>query len=78
MNGSKSLFASKGVWGAIAAIVGMVAHWFGLSVTPDDQALVATTLAQIADYGGSIVELFGVLLGLYGRITADKKIGNAQ
>lgn len=72
MNGTKSTFASKGVWGGILAAAGpfipVVAKAFGFDVGPDD-------VAQVSELLGGMVSAIGGLLAIYGRVTAAKVIG---
>lgn len=68
MEGVKSLFASKTVWGLIIAALGFLAQLMGFTVTEADQTSLATIVANLA-------EGVGMLIALWGRISATKTIG---
>lgn len=68
MNGSKSMFASKGVWGGAIAFLAGVAGMFGYGVPAD-------AVSGITDNITAIIAAVGGLLAAWGRITANKKIG---
>lgn len=68
MNGTKSAFASKGVWGGAIAVLAGVAGFFGYGVTPGD-------VSGLTDNVTSIVAAVGGLLAIWGRISAKAKIG---
>jgi hypothetical protein len=74
MEGYKSIFASKGVWGSIIAIGGVILGFLGFDVSVEDTA----TLTSLGDKAmmliDEVMELFGIVLALYGRITATKKL----
>lgn len=68
MEQTKSMFASKTIWGGIIIVLAAVAGLLGYSIAPDDQA-------AIASYIDNMVMTVGGLLVIWGRITATKKIG---
>lgn len=73
MNETKSIWASKGVWGSIIAVISVITGaLFGVTIEPETQALVLDQITAIITAGTA---LFGAIMGLYGRIKADKKIG---
>lgn len=65
MNGTKSFLKSKGVWGGVIAVG---AGLFGIDITELD-------MQQITDNIELIIASVGGLVAVYGRITANKKIG---
>ena len=65
---SKSLWASKGVWGGAIAVVAAIAGLFGYTVTEDQQG-------QIVETGALIASGVGGLVALWGRIVATRRIG---
>lgn len=65
---SKSIFASKTVWGAVIAVAPMVLQTAGITLTADETA----ALGGLID---PIVTLVGFVLAVYGRVTATKAIG---
>lgn len=67
MTGYKGFLVSKGVWGAIIALIGAAAGGLGYSVSDAD-------LQGAVEAVSSIVTALGALLALYGRITATKQI----
>lgn len=68
---TKSLWASKTVWGGIIAVVASLAGIAGYTVSPADQA-------SIVDLVTSVVALGGGALAIVGRILASKKIAAAK
>ena len=64
---TKSMWASKGVWGGIIAVVASAAGIWGYSITPADQA-------NIVELVTSVVALGGGALAIVGRIMASKKV----
>lgn len=69
MKNSKPWWKSKAVWGGIIALVAGIAGAFGFSVGAEDQQIIVdAVLAIVAGAGG--------LLAVYGRIKADKRVGN--
>jgi hypothetical protein len=68
LNGTKSPFQSRGVWGGIVAIIAMVASMVGYTLTDADQAALTLLLP-------GIVSGVGGVLAIIGRIGATKKIG---
>lgn len=68
MEQTKSLLASKTVWGGILVVVGAIAGMLGYTFAPEDQATVAAAI-------DNIVIAVGGLLAIWGRITATKRIG---
>lgn len=68
MEQTKSLLASKTVWGGLLVVIAAVAGLFGYTFSAEDQASVAAMIENI-------VLAIGGLLAIYGRITATKRIG---
>jgi hypothetical protein len=68
MDDIKGFFASKTVWAGLAAIVIGGAPLLGWTISEDD----ARALTELAPQIGTV--LTG-LLGIYGRVTATKRIG---
>lgn len=68
MNGTKSLFLSKTVWGGIAAVVGG-------GVTIGNVVLTGADVMQVHELLTGIVSSLGGLAAIYGRVVADRKIG---
>lgn len=64
---TKSMWASKGVWGGIIAVVASGAGIWGYTITPADQGNIVELIT-------SIVALGGGALAIIGRIFASKKI----
>lgn len=67
MNGIKSFFASKTIWGAIIAILGTVLPVLGLNFTAADGQLLLSTIDELMTIGGA-------LFAMYGRVVAKSKI----
>jgi 2-methylisocitrate lyase-like PEP mutase family enzyme len=67
MEETKSIFASKTVWGGLIVIVAAVAGFFGYTISGEDQ----TSLIGLID---NAVLIFGGILAIWGRVTASKRI----
>lgn len=67
MNGTKSLFQSKGVWGGLIAAGAGIGQLFGYGISAAD-ARELTELVQ------GLVASIGGILAVYGRIKATQKI----
>lgn len=65
---TKSIFASKGVWGGAIAVLAALAGLFGYAVSPEQQAQIVETAALVASGIGGLVSLWG-------RIAATRRIG---
>lgn len=67
---TKSAFASKGVWGSLAAIAGVLLPVV-LKAAKLDDVIAPQDVINVA---GQVVAVVGAALALYGRITAKKRI----
>ncbi len=70
---TKSVLASKTVWGAFAAFIAICIST-ALHLDPQTAALVSSNAAQVVDVGVGILGVAGSILALYGRITAKTTI----
>ena len=70
MNGTKSAFQSTGVWGSLAAILGVVLPVVLKALKVDD----TVASEDVINVLGQVVAGAGGLVALYGRITAKHKI----
>lgn len=61
MTDVKTLLQSKTIWGIVIAVIAMLTKSSGYTI---DEAGTVNT----------IIEIIGLVLGLYGRITATKQI----
>lgn len=68
MNGTKSIFLSKTIWGGIAAVVGG-------GVTIGKVVLTGADVMQVHELLTGIVSSVGGLVAIYGRIKAERRIG---
>lgn len=68
MDGSKNLFASRGVWGGIIAVGAVVAGWAGVNIDPETQGVLTDRVLEL-------VTVVGGFLAIIGRIWASKRIG---
>ncbi len=66
--GTKSLLASRGVWGGLLAVLASIAGLFGYTITPDQQFELLEAAALVASGIGGI-------LAVWGRVSATKRIG---
>jgi hypothetical protein len=67
LNDTKSIFASRGVWGALIAVLAAGGGLLGYTITPDQQVQVVESVALIASGIGGLV-------ALWGRISATKRL----
>ena len=65
---TKSVWASKAVWGGLIAVIASLAGIWGYTITPADQASIVELVTSVAALGGGA-------LAIVGRILASKKIG---
>jgi hypothetical protein len=65
---TKSIWASKGVWGGAVAVLAALAGLLGFAVTPAQQI-------ELVEAGALIASGVGGLVALWGRISATKRIG---
>lgn len=68
MTDTKSILASKTVWGALIAVAPMLLQTAGVNLTADE----TSALGGLID---PIVSLVGFVLAVYGRVSATKAIG---
>ena len=71
MTGTKSFLQSTSIWGALVAIIALGFQAFGYTFSEADQATVADGIAQIAQFAG-------ILVAIYGRVRATKQIAPAK
>ena len=65
---TKQWYLSKTVWGALIAIVASLVPAMGMEFD-------AGTQAQLVDDLVSLAGAIGGLIAIYGRLTADKRVG---
>ena len=68
MDETKQWYLSKTVWGALVAIAASLLRGMGLELGPDAQS-------QLADDFVSLAGAIGGLIAIYGRLTAEKRVG---
>ncbi len=71
MNGTKPWWESKTIWGSIITVVAVASGLFGIQIDAQTQGLLVDNITALVSAGGAIV---GALLGIYGRVKADKKV----
>ncbi len=69
---TKPWYASKGVIGPIVAGLALLASLFGIKVDAATQAIIVDQGVALAT---AFVTFGGLVLGIYGRVTATKQIG---
>jgi hypothetical protein len=74
MTDTKSLLASRTVWGAGLAMAASLAGVVGLTVTPDDQTAALSLVDSVLSEWDRIAAIAGAALALYGRIKATRRI----
>lgn len=75
MNETKSILASKGVWGGVIAVLAGAAGFFGYALAPSDATALAEHAESAYNAGVAIVGAVGGLIAIWGRVSASKKIG---
>jgi hypothetical protein len=68
MDETKQWYLSKTVWGALIAIIASLLPAMGMQLDADAQG-------QLADNLVSLAGAFGGLVAIYGRLTAEKRLG---
>ncbi|MBB6180851.1 hypothetical protein [Pseudorhizobium flavum] len=68
MDGMKTWYQSKTVWGALIAVAASIAQMAGVDLAPDVQN-------DIADLAIALGGALGGALSIYGRISASTAIG---
>ncbi len=68
MNDMKQWYESKTVWGGLIAILASLLQAAGIDVDPGTQA-------DLADNAMALAGAIGGLVAIYGRLTAEKKLG---
>jgi hypothetical protein len=68
MDDMKQWYVSKTVWGALIAILASLMQGAGIELDP-------TTRGDIADNAVSLAGALGGLVAIYGRLTAQKRLG---
>jgi hypothetical protein len=71
MRGSQKWFLSKSIWGSIVALLGVGLRVAGYEVSDIElQSIVDSVISVI----GQVLEIGGVIMAIYGRVTATKVI----
>lgn len=69
-------YTSKGIWGGILMLVALILQVIGVAdITPDDQAALTDSLVNVSTI---VAEVVGLVLSIWGRITARKPIGTGS
>jgi hypothetical protein len=69
---TKSPFASKTLWGAVFVLIAFISsQFFGVEITPDEQASGVAGVTEMIEKGIGVVGWFLVVAG---RFTATKKV----
>lgn len=72
MNGAKSPFSSVTLWGAVITLIAFISvTFFGVEITPDEQAEGTMHMKTLVDAVGALV---GWVMIVIGRFKADKKL----
>lgn len=75
MDDTKSLLASRTVWGAAIAILASIAGALGFAIGAPEQAAALGLVDQILGEWDRLAALAGAALALYGRVKATRRIG---
>jgi hypothetical protein len=68
MNDMKQWYVSKTVWGGLIAILASLMQAAGIELDP-------TTQGDMADNAVALAGAIGGLIAIYGRLTAEKRLG---
>ena len=71
MSGEEKWYQSRAIWGAIIALLAFGFTFFGVVISPEEQATAVDLILQVATPMGALVAF---ILTLVGRIKATKKI----
>ena len=74
MDQTKSLFASRTIWGAAIALLATCAGLAGYVVSPADQADAADLVAQLGSIADRLVVIAGSAAAIWGRIKATHRV----
>lgn len=67
MQGVKNIFASTTIWGLIVTAIGFLANIMGYDFGAADQSSLQANIDKI-------LEAVGIIIAMYGRITATKML----
>lgn len=70
---SEPWYRSRIYLGLIAAGVGAIAQHFGVQISGADLQLVVSSVPELFQLGGSILEILGLLYAAYGRAVGASK-----
>jgi hypothetical protein len=74
MNSWKPAIFSKGIIGAIIAIIGAGLPLLGYALTDDDRAALQDVIESGLLVAGNLIAVGGAMLALWGRISAKRQI----
>ena len=72
MNEKKAWWESKTIWGSVITVIAVVSGVFGVHIDEQTKAILVDNMTALVSAGGAII---GAILGIYGRVKAEKKIG---
>ena len=67
MDGIKSFFASKTIWGSIVALAATILPLLGFDFSTEDGSALTSAIDEI-------IAALGVIYAIYGRVVATKAI----
>ena len=71
MNGEEKWYQSRAIWGAILLFAAFILTWFGVTISPEEQATAIDLVVAVATPMGALVAF---ILAIVGRVKATKKI----
>lgn len=71
MTGTEKWYQSRTLWGAGIALAAFALTWFGVTISPEEQATAIELVVAVATPVGALVAF---ILTLVGRIKATKTI----
>lgn len=71
MTGTEKWYKSRTIWGALIALTAFLLTWFGVTISPEEQATAIDLIVAVAAPMGALVAF---ILTLIGRIKATKTI----
>lgn len=70
---TQNWYTSKGIWGGILMVIAFILQLTGVAdITPSEQTALTDSLVNVAAVAAEVV---GLILSIWGRITAKKPIG---
>ena len=70
-NETKKWYLSRGIWGGILVVLGLVLQFFGIQLSAEEQNQISGLIIEII---AVVSELVGAILAIVGRVKAKTRI----